>query len=83
MAPSIQLRPGLLDRLKKYSGLETDQALAGAIGVSPDTLMRVRAGKQSPSAQFLVGVSSAFGLSLGEVAQVVSEAEAATKKKVA
>lgn len=80
MAPTIQLRPGLLDRLKKYSGLETDQALAGAIGVSPDTLMRVRAGKQAPSAAFLVGVASAFGLSLGEVAEVVGEADQAAAK---
>lgn len=73
MASTIQLRPGLLDRLKRYSGLETDQALAGAIGVSTDTLMRVRSGKQAPSTQFLVGVAAAFGLSLGEVAEVTSE----------
>lgn len=61
------IRPGLLSRLKRNSGLNSDEAFAAAIGTSRQTLVDVRAGKREPSMAFAIGVAKAFGLGLGEV----------------
>lgn len=74
--PSITLKPGLLDRLQRMSGLVTDRALAGALAVTEDELTQVRAGG-SPSAAFLAGMGDAFGLTLGEMATINFEKKAA------
>lgn len=81
MHTSITLRPGLLDRVKRMSGLASDRALAGAIGVSEDELRAVRDGG-SPSAAFLAGLGDAFGLSLGELA-VISVGESNSERPAA
>jgi len=64
---SMIIRPGLLDRLQKYSGIESDAAMARTINVSPETLSRLKVGK-SPSADTIASIAEAFGLSVGEVA---------------
>lgn len=63
------IRPGLLDRLKTISGL-TDDGLAAAVGVSRNTLHRLRNG-EPPSAAVIAGIARAFDLGLGEVAVIV------------
>lgn len=63
----IQIRPGLLDRLKKISGLVSDEAFARAIGTSRATLINVRNGEREPSMAFAVGIAQAFGLGLSEI----------------
>ena len=78
MAKAI-IRPGLLDRLKKYSGIQDDEAFARTIGISRATLNRVRSGQDEPSTKVIVGIASAFGLGLGEVATYVSDDDAAAK----
>lgn len=67
---TIALRPGLLDRVQRMSGLATDRALAGALGVDEEELRAVRADTAAPSPAMLAGLSDAFGLSLGEVATI-------------
>ena len=69
---NLAIRDGLLDRLQAVSGIQTDTAMAGAIGVSLDTYRRVRSGAQAPSAAFIAGVAIAFGLSVGEVATIAA-----------
>lgn len=75
MSATLMIRPGLLDRIKRYSGIASDDALAGAIGVSRQTLVSVRDGKQNASAQFIAGVCRAFDMSVGEVATLARPAD--------
>ena len=67
MTKAIIVRPGLLERLRRMSGVVSDTAFARLIGVSAEELAAV-AGGASPSMRFVAGVSDAFGLSLGEIA---------------
>lgn len=61
------VRPGLLARLKRNSGIDSDDAFAAAIGTSRSTLVRVRDRGEEPSMGFAIGVAKAFGLGLGEI----------------
>lgn len=63
----VMVRPGLLARLKRNSGIDTDDAFAAAIGTSRSTLVRIRDRGEEPSMGFAVGVAKAFGLGLGEI----------------
>lgn len=63
----IRVRDGLLERLQHISGLQTDEAMAGAIGVGRVTYSAVKRGEREPSIGFAVGVARAFGLGLSEI----------------
>ena len=78
---SIALKPGILDHTQRMSGLATDRAFAGAIGVTEEELLAVRSG-ESPSAVFLAGMGDAFGLTLGEMATVNFAGSRSTVKQV-
>ena len=65
----IQVKPGLLARLKTNAGIASDEAFANLIGTSRSTLVEVRSGDREPSIGFAVGVAKAFGLGLYEVVQ--------------
>lgn len=67
--PVAVIRDGLLDRLKTQSGIKSDDAFARLIGVSRPTLARYRAGDEV-SMRAVVGIALAFGLGLGEVAEI-------------
>ena len=69
MARSIIIRPGLLERLRRMSGVVSDAAFARLLGVGTEELAAVAAGA-APSMRFLAGISDAFGLSLGEIATI-------------
>lgn len=69
----MEIRSGLLDRLKTNAGIASDEAFARLIGVSRATLVRVRDQGEAPSAVFIAGTSLAFGLGPGEVAVVVED----------
>lgn len=71
MAVDYQLmfNDGFLDRAKRMSGLKTDDAFAGAIGVSKDVLTRARRTGVATTTM-LVGLCKAFGFQPGEVAKV-------------
>lgn len=70
----IIVRHGLLDRLKEAPGIRTDEAMARAVGVSESTYARVKCG-QEPSAMFMRGLCSAFGLGDGEAFALVPDVE--------
>jgi len=62
-------RDGFLDRAKRMSGLKTDEAFAGAIGVSKSVLDRAKkTGECTPL--MLIGLYQAFGFQPGEVSQI-------------
>lgn len=67
--PVAVIRDGLLDRLKIQSGIKSDDAFARLIGVSRATLSRYKAGEEV-SMRAVVGIALAFGLGLGEVAEI-------------
>ncbi|BCF84571.1 MULTISPECIES: helix-turn-helix transcriptional regulator [Rhodococcus] len=64
-----RMKPGLLDRLKRNAGINSDSAFAATIGSSRATLDEVRRGSRAPSMGFAIGVCKAFGLGLGEVVE--------------
>ena len=69
--PELALRPGVLENLKRTSGIASDSAMAGAIGVSRETYIRVKSGQAPPSARFIAGLAAAFDLDVGTIATVV------------
>lgn len=63
MEPSvyrIKLRRAELDQARKAAGLDSDYALARAIGVNRSTVARVLAGDLQPGAAFIAGVVAVF-----------------------
>lgn len=69
--PRLQIRPGVLDRIRELRGIQTDRAMAGAIGVSVEEYRRVHDGG-IPSTAFIAGLSDAFGYGIGETCQVIT-----------
>ncbi|MBW3093372.1 hypothetical protein KIH79_10665 [Bifidobacterium sp. 82T10] len=66
MAKDFVFREGFIDRVRKMSGLKTEEALAGALGVEPAELHdAVSNGRPTP--KILVGLFDAFGFTPGEV----------------
>ena len=51
----MQFRDGFLDRTKQMSGLKTDEAFAGAIGVSESVLARAKKTNECRSKPCLSG----------------------------
>lgn len=68
------IRSGLLDRLKAHAGIKSDDAFARLIGVSRASLARYKVGEEV-SMRAVVSISQAFGLGLGEVAEIVTRAD--------
>lgn len=67
-----QLRHGLIDRIRKFSGLVSDAAIADAMGVSRQVFSNVATGKNAPSMEFCIGLQRAFGLTPGEAVEIVT-----------
>ena len=67
-------RDGFLDRAKRMSGLKTDEAFAGAIGVSESVLARAEKTNEC-TPLMMVGLYKAFGFQPGEVSQIKAVGE--------
>ena len=69
MSYQIVFKPGFLDRAKNMSGLKTDSAFAGALGVSESALSKARkSGVATPA--LIVGLYAAFGFTPGEITTI-------------
>lgn len=68
----MQIREGLVPRLKEARNIPSDEVMARMIGVDRGTLRRVVAGDQ-PSGSFMAGFVLAFGLGVGEAFEVVQD----------
>lgn len=74
MSQQIRIKAGLLDRLRKFSGITSDEAQARLLGVSRATIDRIKNGEQ-PSAKFMAALCSTYGLGLGEAFEIIEETE--------
>lgn len=78
MAAAIQLREGLVARLRETRNLRSEEAVARLIGTDRTTLRRIMNGSQ-PSGAFIAGFCDAFGLGLGEAFEIVQTSPASAK----
>lgn len=69
MSQRIRIKPGLLERLRTFSGITSDDAQARMLGVDRATINRVKNGDQ-PSAKFMAALCSSYGLGLGEAFEI-------------
>ncbi|MGP9487873.1 helix-turn-helix domain-containing protein [Glutamicibacter sp. AOP12-B1-11] len=74
MSEQIRIKEGLLDRLRKFSGLTSDDAMARLLNVSRATIDRIKSGDQ-PSAKFMAALCTTFGLGLGEAFEIYEVSE--------
>lgn len=72
----LQMRPGLIGRLRETRSIPSDEVVARMIGCDRATLRRIENGAQ-PSGTFVAGVVTAFGLGIGEAFEVIPEEAAA------
>ena len=70
MSHQLRLRDGLLDRIRAVHAITSDVALAGAIGVSPRTITRIKADPTAVQADVIAGICAAFGYSPSDVVVV-------------
>lgn len=78
MAQQIRVRPGLLSRLRKTTGIPSDEAQARMLGISRSTLHRLESGAQ-PSGAIMVAICATYGLGLGEAFEIVDSTPALAK----
>lgn len=74
MSHRLRIKPGLLERLRTFSGITSDDAQARMLGVDRATINRIKNGEQ-PSAKFMAALCSSYGLGLGEAFEVYAVAE--------
>lgn len=72
MTAQTLFRPEFLERTKRMSGLKTDAAFAGAIGVSESVLNKARRTNVCTPAM-LVGLWRAFGFQPGEICYIADD----------
>jgi hypothetical protein len=72
MASKLQIRPGLLARLRETRGIPSEEHQARLMGVDRTTLRRVDRGA-TPSGAFMAALVESFGLGLGEAFEVVPD----------
>jgi transcriptional regulator with XRE-family HTH domain len=72
MATRLQIKPGLLKRLRELREIPSEEHQARLIGFDRTTLRRIDAGAM-PSAAFMAALCDAFGLGLGEAFELVEE----------
>lgn len=65
----LYLRDGIIDRLLKLHGFQSETGFARAIGVTQASLNRAASGGPV-SAKVIAGISTTFGYGIGEVAEV-------------
>lgn len=74
----LALKPGAADMITRLSGLRTEEAIAGAIGVSYSTWNRVKNG-ETPSGDFAAGVVAALGIPFDSFIEAVGDNRANEK----
>lgn len=72
MSRQIRVRPGLLKRLRDFSGITSDEAQARMLEVDRSTIYRIESGAQ-PSAAFMAAVCTTYGIGLGEAFEIIED----------
>lgn len=76
MSKKIQIRTGLLKRLRDMSGINSEEAQARMLDVSRSSIYRIENGEQ-PSAAFMAAVCTTYGIGLGEAFEIIDESSQA------
>lgn len=74
MSAKLQIREGLLGRLRDIYGKQTEEVQARMIGVDRTTLRRIEAGA-SPSSGFIAAMVVTYNMGIGEIFEVVRQDE--------
>ncbi len=74
MEAKLQIRPGLLERLRSIGGIPSEEAQARMIGVDRTTLRRIDKGAP-PSSAFIAQMVVTYGMGIGEMFEVIRPAE--------
>lgn len=82
MASKLQIKPGLIKRLRELRDIPSEEHQARLIGVDRATLRRIDAGS-TPSGAFIAMFCDAFGLGIGEAFEIVAEPSASQKATAA
>lgn len=72
MASRVQIKPGLLKRMRDVHGIPSEVHQARLLGVDRTTLRRIDKGGE-PSPKFMAAMWETFGLGLGEAFELVEE----------
>ncbi|ARC56035.1 hypothetical protein AS850_02970 [Frondihabitans sp. 762G35] len=72
MASKLQIKPGLLARLRQIRDIPSEEHQARLMGVDRTTLRRIDRGA-TPSGAFMAALCESFGLGLGEAFEVVQD----------
>lgn len=72
MSATLRIRPGLLGRLRKMQGIDSEDVQARMIGVDRTTLRRIDAGG-SPSSGFIASMVVTYNMGIGEMFEVVTD----------
>lgn len=72
MAHKLQIKPGLLDRLRQLRGIPSEEHQARLMGVDRTTLRRIDRGAV-PSGAFMAALCTTFDLGLGEAFELVPD----------
>lgn len=70
MNSHLQIRKGLLKRMRDSTGISSEQAQARLLGVGISTIRRIDAGEQ-PSAGFIVAFCMTYNMGIGEAFEIV------------
>lgn len=70
MQAKLQIRPGLLERLRTIGGIPSEDAQARMIGVDRTTLRRIDKGAP-PSSAFIAQMVVTYGMGIGEMFEVI------------
>lgn len=58
----LVFKPGVLNEVKRWKGIQSDDAMARILGVSRETYCRLRDGRSSPSAECLARIYETWNI---------------------
>jgi len=71
MNSHLQIRKGLLKRMRENTGIHSEQAQARLLGVGISSIRRIDGGEQ-PSANFIVAFCTTYNMGIGEAFEIAS-----------
>lgn len=73
MTAILRLKTEQLAKIRSWTGLTTDTALAEAMGIDAGNLSRVLRGKQQPGPKFIAALVTALKADLEDLFEVVDD----------
>lgn len=73
MKATLRLREANLAKIRKWTGLTTNAALADAMGIDPGNLSRILQGKQQPGVNAIGSLCTALKCEMDDLFEVVAD----------